>query len=271
MYPEILRIGNFVISSYGVMVAIAFLVATIIAEKEWKRKNSDIRDFNNIFIIALISAIIGSKLLFVFENYSFKEIVKSPFEILLSRGGFTYYGGFLGALFCVIIYLKIKKIKILKVGDIFSPSLAIGYSIGRIGCFLVGDDYGRPTNSFLGIAFPKGSPPTYAGSLRENFGDIINIPEEIPDDALLKVWPTQIFEVITMFIVFLILFKLKDKLKEGKLFGLYLLLSGLERFLIEFLRMTTRSFIKFLSVAQIIAIFIIISGIIILWKRSKEH
>ena len=271
MYPEILRIGNFVISSYGVMVAIAFFVSVIIAEKEWRRKKLDIKDFNNIFIITLISGIIGSKLLFVFENYSFKEIIESPFGILFSRGGFTYYGGFLGSLFCVIIYLKIKRIKILKVGDLLSPSLAIGYSIGRIGCFLVGDDYGRPTNSFLGIAFPKGSPPTYAGSLRENFGNIINIPENIPDDALLKVWPTQIFEVIIMFFVFLILFKLKDRLKEGKLFGLYLLLSGSERFLIEFLRMTTRSFIRFLSVAQIISIFIIISGIIILWRKSKEH
>jgi phosphatidylglycerol:prolipoprotein diacylglycerol transferase len=270
MYPELLRIGNFVISSYGVVVAIAFLTATILGEIEWKRKKMDIRDFNNIFIISLISAIIGAKLMFVFENYSIKEIIRKPFEIIFSRAGFTFYGGFLGAIFFVIIYSKIKKISILKIGDTLSPSLAIGYSIGRIGCFLVGDDYGKPTNSFLGIAFPKGSPPTYAKFLRENFGDIIKIPEEIPDDALLKVWPTQIFETISMFFVFLILFKLRDKLRNGKLFGLYLLLSGIERFLIEFLRMTTRSFIKPLSIAQIIAIFIIITGIIIIWRKSKE-
>lgn len=271
MYPELIRIGNFVISSYGVMVAIAFFTAVIIAEREWKREGLDIKDFNNIFIIVLISAIIGSKLLFVFENYSLKEILSNPFGVLLSRAGFTYYGGFLGAVFAVIIYIKIKKLDLWKIGDIVSPSLAIGYSIGRIGCFLVGDDYGRPTNSFLGIAFPKGSPPTYAGSLRENFGNIVHIPENIPDDALLKVWPTQIFETITMFIVFLILWKLKKKLIGGKLFGLYLLLSGFERFLIEFLRMTTRSFIKPLSIAQLIAICIIIAGGIVLWMRSKKH
>jgi phosphatidylglycerol:prolipoprotein diacylglycerol transferase len=270
MYPELLRIGNFVISSYGIALAIAFLIATILGEIEWKRKKMDIRDFNNIFIISLISAIIGAKLMFVFENYSIKEIIREPFEIIFSRAGFTFYGGFLGAIFFVIIYSKIKKISILKIGDTLSPSLAIGYSIGRIGCFLVGDDYGKPTNSFLGIAFPKGSPPTYAKFLREDFGDIIKIPEEIPDDALLKVWPTQIFETISMFFVFLILFKLRDKLRNGKLFGLYLLLSGIERFLIEFLRMTTRSFIKPLSIAQIIAIFIIITGIIIIWRKSKE-
>lgn len=271
MYPELVKIGNFVISSYGVMVAIAFLTATIISEREWKKNGLDIKEFNNIFIIILISGIIGSKLLFVFENYSFKEILTNPFEILFSRAGFTYYGGFLGALFSVIIYIKIKKIDLWKVGDIVSPSLAIGYSLGRIGCFLVGDDYGKPTNSFLGIAFPRGSPPTYAGSLRENFGNIINIPENIPDSTLLKVWPTQIFETIIMFIVFLILWKLRKKLTGGRLFGLYLLLSGTERFLIEFLRMTTRSFIKSLSVAQIIAICITIAGGIVFWMRSKKH
>lgn len=271
MYPELIRIGNFVISSYGVMVAIAFLTAVVLAEKEWGRNELDVRDFNNIFIIVLVSAVVGSKLLFVFENYSIREILRNPFGVLLSRGGFTYYGGFLGAIFAVIIYIKVKKLDLWRVGDIVSPSLAIGYSIGRIGCFLVGDDYGRPTASFLGIAFPKGSPPTYAGSLRENFGDIIKIPESIPDSALLKVWPTQIFETITMFIVFLILWKLRKRMRGGKLFGLYLLLSGIERFLIEFLRMTTRSFIKPLSVAQIIAICIIIAGGIIFWKKSKER
>jgi|Deesub1362B_J571_1020462.scaffolds.fasta_scaffold00098_63 phosphatidylglycerol:prolipoprotein diacylglycerol transferase len=271
MYPELIRIGNFVISSYGVMVAIAFLTAVILAEREWKRNELNIRDFNNIFIIVLVSAVVGSKLLFVFENYSIGEILRNPFGVLLSRGGFTYYGGFLGALFAVIIYIKVKKLDLWQVGDIVSPSLAIGYSLGRIGCFLVGDDYGRPTTSFLGIAFPEGSPPTYAGSLKENFGDVIKIPETIPDSALLKVWPTQIFETITMFIVFLVLWKLRKKMTGGKLFGLYLLLSGMERFLIEFLRMTTRSFIRPLSVAQIIAICIIIAGGIIFWKKLKEH
>ncbi|MEN3046085.1 MAG: prolipoprotein diacylglyceryl transferase [Candidatus Hydrothermales bacterium] len=265
MYPELLRIGNFVISSYGVMVAIAFFVGTYLAEKEWIRKGLDRRVFNNVFILALVGAVLGSKLLFIFENIPFNVFISNPIKYLLQRGGFTYYGGFLLSLFLILIYLTMIRHPILKAADAISPPLAIGYAIGRIGCFLVGDDYGKPSNLPWAMAFPRGTPPTYVGALREHFP---YLKIEGPEDMLVRVHPTQIYEIIMMFIVFIVLFRLRDRLKEGKLFSLYLILSSLERFLVEFLRITTPSFIPFLTVAQIISILIFILGVF-LWKLRK--
>ncbi len=265
MCPDFLRIGGFVISSYGVMVALAFFTGTYLAEREWKRLNLNIKVFNNIFILALIGAILGSKLLFIFENIPFKDFISNPFKYLLERGGFTFYGGFLLAFFLIWLYLILIKHPILKVGDAISPSLAIGYAIGRIGCFLVGDDYGKPSNLPWAMAFPKGAPPTYIGAMREYF-PFLKI--EGPPDQLIKVHPTQLYEVFIMLIVFIIIFSLRKKLKEGKVFALYLILASLERFFVEFFRLTTPSFIPFLTVAQIISLFLLFLGITI-WILKK--
>src|SRR5437762_1769752 len=89
------------------------------------------------------------------------------------------------------LYLRLQRINFLGAADAAAPALAIGYSLGRIGCFLVGDDYGRPTTSWVGIAFPKGSPPTTAEELR-NFG--ASVDPSLPPDAILRVHPTQLYE-----------------------------------------------------------------------------
>jgi len=265
MCPDFLRIDGYVISSFGVMVALAFFVAVYLGEMEWRRKNLDRKVFNNLFFLALIGGILGSKLLFIFENVSLKDFISNPLKHLLERGGFTFYGGFLLAVFFIWIYLLIKKHPILKVGDTFAPSLAIGYAIGRIGCFLVGDDYGKPTDLPWAVAFPKGAPPTYLKIMKEYFPWL---KLEGPPDLLVKVHPTQLYEFFSMLIVFIILWLLRKRLKEGKLFALYLILAGLERFIVEFWRLTTPSFIPFLTVAQIIALISIVAGVII-WSMKK--
>ncbi len=265
MCPDFLRIDGFVISSFGVMVAFAFLVATYLAEKEWNRKKMDKKVFNKIFFIALIGGIAGAKILYIFENVSLRDFVSNPLGSLFERGGFTFYGGFLLAVFLIWLYLLIKKHPILKVGDALSPSLAIGQGIGRIGCFLVGDDYGKPTDLPWAMAFPKGAPPTYVKTMQEYFPWL---KLQGPPDALVKVHPTQLYEFFILLIIFLILWSLRKKMGEGKLFALYLILAGTERFLIEFLRLTTPSFIPFLTVAQILALILIITGGIILWLKK---
>ncbi len=271
MYPEIIRIGNFVISSYGLMVAIAFFTGTFIAELEWRRKGLNKEDFNWIFILVLIGAVIGAKLLYIFENVPLSQFISEPFTHLFSRGGFTYYGGFILSALLILFYARYKKMNILKTGDAIGPPLTLGYSIARIGCFLVGDDYGKPSGLFWAMPFPKGTPPTTAGSLSRNFG--IEFPPDVPENAIIKVHPTQIYEVIFMFIFFLILWKTRKKLEknEGVLFAIYIIVQGLERFLVEFLRMTTPSFIPGISVAQLIAFVFILIGGSILWMRLKKN
>ena len=118
-----------------------------------------------------------------------------------------------------------------------APALALGYGLGRIGCFLVGDDYGRPTDLPWGITYPNGLPPTTAGFLRSEFG--VELPASVPDSALLAVHPTQLYELAAGVAIWLVGRRLLGRLRAGEA-GLWVLsLLSLERFLIEFVRART--------------------------------
>jgi phosphatidylglycerol:prolipoprotein diacylglycerol transferase len=249
LYPVLFKIGNFQISSFGLMVAIAYLVAYWVASLEFKRKGLTENLLSNVFLAIIIGGIGGAKILYVIENVPISQLISNPLEYLLSRGGLTFYGGFIGAIVLLIIVAKRGKISFWKIGDAISPSLALGYAIGRIGCFLVGDDYGIKSDLPWAISFPKGLPPTTE-----------------------RVHPTQLYEVIAMTVVFVIIWKIRKKrAPDGWLFSIYFILAGLERFLIEIVRSTTPSPIPHLSVAQIMAIVIIVAGAIKLIQINSRE
>ena len=247
MYPELLKIGNFSISSFGVMVAISFLVAYWLCLKEFRRKNLSEDLLGNLFLAAMIGGIAGAKLLYLFENIPIKEILQNPVQNLFARGGLPFYGGLFGALLLTWIVAKRSKLDFWLLGDSVAPAMAIGYSIGRLGCFLVGDDYGIRSDLPWAVAFPNGLPPTVD-----------------------PVHPTQIYEVLIMLVVFLYLWKIrKDIYKTGYIFSLYLILAGSERFIIEFLRNTTPSSVPNLSIAQVMAAVIILFGLYKLFRLKS--
>lgn len=231
------------------MVAIAFLVAYWVASLEFKRKGLTENLLSNVFLAIIIGGIAGAKILYVIENVPLSQLISNPLEYLLSRGGLTFYGGFIGAVILLIIVANRGKTSFWKIGDAISPSLALGYAIGRIGCFLVGDDYGIKSNLPWAISFPKGLPPTTE-----------------------RVHPTQLYEVVAMTVVFIIIWKIRKKAApDGWLFSIYFILAGLERFLIEFIRSTTPSPIPHLSVAQVMAIVLMAAGTIkLIWINSRE-
>ncbi len=238
MFPELLRIGDFQITSFGAMVAISFLVAFWVSWIEFERKGISRQLHEHVFIVCVIGGVLGAKLLFLIENVPLSNIISHPKHYLLLRGGLTFYGGFFLALIAVLAVIKRHKESFWKVLDALAPSLAIAYATGRIGCFLVGDDYGIGSNLPWAMPFPKGSPPTFD-----------------------PVHPTQLYETIIMSLVFVVLWKIrKNKKPVGWLASIYLGLAGLERFFIEFIRDTTESPISGLSVAQIMALFLIIVG-----------
>ncbi len=240
MYPEIIRVGDFTISSFGVMVAIAFLAAYWVSSLEFKRKELDEKLLSNLFIASMVGGIVGAKILFLIENVSLSEIARNPVEYIFSRGGLTFYGGFFLAAFLIWVICRLNNINTWKILDAIAPSIAIGHAIGRIGCLMVGDDYGVPTNLPWGMAFPEGLPPTTE-----------------------KVHPTQIYETILLTIIFVILWRVRKKEKQdGWLFSLFLILAGTERFLIEFIRATTPSPIPGLSLAQLMALGVIVVGVV---------
>jgi len=240
MYPELLRIGSFVVSSFGLMVALAFLAGYWIASLEFKRKKLDDKLLGNILLLSMLGGIGGAKLMYIFENVPLSDLISSPFTHIFSRGGLTFYGGFIGAVLLFWLLTIKNKVSFFKVMDAITPALAIGHSIGRVGCFLVGDDYGIKSDVPWAVAFPKGLPPTTD-----------------------PVHPTQVYEVILMGLIFFVLWKLRKRnTPDGWLFSILIILAGIERFLIEFIRSTTPSPIPDLSVAQLIAIGLIVIGIL---------
>src|SRR5207253_10692609 len=151
-----------------------------------------------------------------------------------------------------------RRVDYFSTADATVPALALGYGLGRIGCFLVGDDYGRPTNSWVGIAFPKGSPPTTAESLRQ-FG--VHVDPSIPADQILRVYPTQLFESAAAFVVFFILLAAgRRPHPKVRGFGLFFLLMGIELFLVEIVRAKDDRFLGPFTIAQLISVIAIIIG-----------
>jgi phosphatidylglycerol:prolipoprotein diacylglycerol transferase len=246
MYPTLFTVGDIYISSFSVMVLVAFLVAYFVGEAELKRKglNSNLADL--LLIACVIGGLGGAKVLFLFQNVGFSEFISDPVRYLAS--GFTFLGGFLGSLLLMWFVTQMKRVRFLTVTDAAAPALILAYAIGRIGCLLVGDDYGAPTNLPWAISFPNGSPPT-----------------------LLTVHPTQIYDTISMLIFFAILWSIRKKdLPIGWITAVTFMVLGVQRFLVEFLRDTTPSFIPGFSQAQVISTILLLVGAIMLYKVGQN-
>lgn len=245
MYPTLFTFGDIYVSSFSVMVLVAFLVAYFVGEAELKRKglNSNLADL--LLIACVIGGLGGAKVLFLYQNVGLSDFISDPVRYLAS--GFTFLGGFLGSLLLMWFVTQMKRVRFLSVTDAAAPALVLAYAIGRIGCLLVGDDYGAPSNLPWAISFPNGSPPT-----------------------LLAVHPTQIYDTLSMLIFFIILWSIRRRdFPIGWITAVTFMVLGVQRFLVEFLRNTTPSFVPGLSQAQIISIILVLVGLVMLYKVGQ--
>jgi phosphatidylglycerol---prolipoprotein diacylglyceryl transferase len=257
MYPELFKIGPFTVYSFGLMLGIAFVISSYLLTKEIERRNLTPNLATEVTLLAIIFGIIGSKLFYLFENWDL--FINNPIGQTFSPGGLTFYGGLILAIIAIWIHVKRKNIPFLFIADAASPSLAIAYGIGRIGCHLAGDgDYGIPTNLPWGTNYEHGTvPPSlmFRGSeIAKHYPGGI-----VPDNTPLH--PTPIYEFLIMFLIFWILWKLRKKdWADGRLFMLYFIMAGLERFSVEFIRLNDRLLFG-LTEAQLISVMLIIVGI----------
>jgi phosphatidylglycerol:prolipoprotein diacylglycerol transferase len=259
MCPRLVQIGPFTIYGYGLMLAIGFIVGSYLITLEFKRKGLEPNLGNTITLIALVAGVAGSKFLFLIENWSY--FLEDPIGMTFSPSGLTFYGGFVLATIAIYLYLRKRKIRFLFAADGIAPGLLLAYGIARIGCHLAGDgDYGYPTTLPWGTDYSKG---TYPPSLAFR-----NVPEiaskyaggVVPDHTLCH--PTPVYEFLICALLFSVLWSLRKRLQpDGKLFMLYLVFAGLERFLIEFIRVNPRLALG-LSEAQIIAAIIVFIGLL---------
>ncbi len=269
MYPRLFEIGPFTIYSYGLMLGLGFIVASMILTRELKRKGLDPNLGSTITLFALVFGIAGSKTLYLLENWS--EFIKTPM-MAFSPGGLTWYGGFILATIAIMLYTRKKKIPFLKICDASSPGIMIAYGIARIGCHLSGDgDYGMPTDLPWGTVYSNGTyPPSVAF---KDFPDVVakyGVNGVVPDT--ITVHPTPIYELLMALVLFWLLWKLRTRpAPDGIIFMYYLIFSGVARFIVEFLRLNPR--VAFgLSEAQLIALVMIAIGLFGMkyFNASKE-
>ena len=249
------------ITSFGVFMLLAFLTGGWIIRSELERMGEDPERAWDLVFMGVMGGILGAKGYYVLLNY--ERLASDPAGLIFSRGGLVWYGGFLLATVLVIWEIRRRKLPLGRTFDAGAPALALGYAVGRMGCFLVGDDWGRPTDSIFGIAFPRGAPPTRVDIIERDFG--ISVDPELIEKygQIVPVHPTQLYEVGISTLIFLFLWRVRQNQKiPGKLFMLWLVMASGERFLVEFLRAKDDRFFGILTLAQLVSLAIAAVGLI---------
>src|SRR2546430_1958925 len=261
MYPTLLKIGSFEITTFGLMMFIAFITAGWVLTRQFRKHGLHDELASSMVMAAAIGGIVGAKIYYA--------ILFRDWHLLFDRAGLVWYGGMIGGILAVSFLVWRRKLDYFTVADATAAPAALGYALGRIGCFLVGDDYGRPTDSWVGIAFPKGSPPTTAEELR-HFG--VAVDPTLASDTILRVHPTQLYESAAALVMFFILMRASRAAHpRGRVFGLFLILMGVERFLVEIVRAKDDRFLGPFTIAQLISVILVIGGIVLAARRSEEH
>lgn len=271
MFPILFQIGPVKIGSYGVMLALAFTVAFLIINREFKKNKADVELAWDLHFLALFGGMLGSRILYIIENFS--EFMNDPVRMIFSTTGFSVLGGYILAVSLCVIRVRFAKQPFFKMADIYVPGMAIGYSIGRLGCIVAGDGcYGLPTKSALGMSFPQGLVPTTSSqnpALVEQFTRIFP-GAEVPE--VISVHPTPLYESVSALILFFILMLCTWNHGNGKRFSFFLVWFGLSRFIVEFIRLNPPVFAG-LSSGQLLSVFVFAAGLVIpkiLNKRSQS-
>ncbi len=262
-HPTVFKFGFLELTGFGLAVLMAFVVAQIVCQREFWRRGHDAEAdaMPDIVLAALLGTLIGAKTYYV--------VLTGDPSAFFSRGGFVFWGGFMGSVALCYATIKYKKLSFLKVADVAGIAIAAGYAVGRTGCWAVGDDYGRPFNGFFATQFPEGAPPSTVAVMSQQFG--VQFPAGTNPADVVAVYPTQLYETLMGFVMFAILWRFRKHTHQmGWLFGMYCILAGVERFIVEFFRAKDDRLVMGISTAQIIGISIFAIGVAIMAARTKR-
>ena len=258
MLPKLIGSGDFFLPTYGVLVALAFLTALWLSARLARRSGLNPDEVTNLGVYCALAGLAGAKLLMlVFE---WRDYVRNPgeiFSLATLRAGGVFHGGLIVALVVAFLYMRRKNLPGLKTADAFAPGLALGHAIGRLGCFSAGCCWGAACDRPWAVTFTN--PDAH---------ELVGVPLDVP------LHPTQLYEAGAEAIIFAVLYhRFARPHRDGAILGLYLILYGVARFLVEFVRahQQPNPFGGPLSSTQWLALGLLVLGVYLWWFRGTAE
>ena len=228
------------IGGFGLAMLMCFVTGQILLTRELIRRGYDPAPVGDLVFAAVVGGLLGAKIYYA--------ILVQDAGALFDRAGFVFWGGLIGGIIGTSLVVRFKKLRWSTIADASAMSLAAAYSVGRPGCWAVGDDYGRPSNLPWAVAFPNGLPPT-----------------DVP------VHPTQIYEALFLgWLAWLLIREQRRGVADRRILGHYMILAGGFRFVVEFIRVNEPVFLGF-TVAQILAFILSATGVVLLSRASSPR
>jgi len=267
MHPDLISLGFLHLKTYGAFMALGFLAAWQVLSWLCRRTGRNPEPCSNLIMWMMVSGVVGSRIAYVIEHWS-QEFADHPELIIrVDQGGLMFYGGLLLAIGVFLVWCWRKRENVIRMFDLFAVVIPLGHAFGRVGCFFYGCCFGRLSNSCCAVVFPRGSPAWHeqlkAGLLAADAR------------AALPVLPTQLFEALSVFILFgvqLMLYRRFWKTHPGLVTGAYFVLYAIIRFVIEILRGDPRANVGIFTISQSISLLLFIAGcafILVAFCRRK--
>lgn len=252
MFPKLISIGSFFLPTYGVLVALAFLAGLGVTVRLAKQAGLNAEAVTNLAIYCALAGLAGAKLLmFVFNFHEYWSDPRSIFTMSTLQAAGVYQGGFILALIFAIVYMRKVNLPALDTFDVFSPGIALGHAIGRLGCFAAGCCWGTECNRPWAVTFTN-----------PEANQLTGVPLNVP------LHPTQLYESVANAAIFGFLFwRIRKPHAAGEVFGLYLILYSSVRFLIEFVRNHEQATHYGLSLTQWISMGTLALGLMLIARR----
>jgi phosphatidylglycerol:prolipoprotein diacylglycerol transferase len=259
VHPILVDLGFFEIRSYGFTLALSFLIGIYLAARRARRYGVNPQHVLDLSVYIIIAAVVGSRLLYVLFHLGEYDRIVDVFA--LWQGGATFYGGLILSLVVSYAFAHRKGMPFLQVADIFSPSLALGIGVTRIGCFLSGCCFGKPSTVPWAVTFPPSSPAGYSA---------LSAAHELGVDHI-GLHPTQLYSSAYGLLIMTLLLVLEPRLrKRGATFGALILLYGIARFSVDFFRYyEANAFVAFgLTFNQLVSVGLVATGAYLVVRRT---
>jgi len=260
-----LQIGPLELKTFGLCFAAGFIAAAAVLARHLKELGKPVDWAYEMIFAALVGGVIGSRVDYLLQNWD--KVSDDFFGNVFSGSGLVWFGGLVGGAVGVVLWAWRRGFLGLQLLDVCAAPLALGYALGRVGCFLVNDDYGIPSSLPWAMKFPAGLPPTTVMNLQA-MG--VKFPAGTDPMQVVAVHPTQIYETVFMLLVFWWLWRRRGHLHStGWLWAWYMVFAGIERFLVELVRAKDDRFLGPFTLAQATSVMLIVVGgaLLLKWRE----